>query len=300
MVVTGRLDGTAAGGRLEGRVAVITGGASGIGKATVLRFLDEGARVVVGDLNAAGLDALTDEVGDHDRLRTQLTDVADESAVAALVAAATEGFGRLDVIFNNAGIGGAFGPLVETDVEHWDRTFAVLTRSVFLGMKHAARVMIAQGDGGSIVNTASVAGRGGGAGPLAYSGAKAAVINITQNAAVELAPHRIRVNAICPGFIRTPLAVRNDEARIVAGVVQGQPWPEVGEAADIAAACLFLASDDAGFVTGEALTVDGGLLAAGPDLTGKVDPSGATKRRVGMQYGTTGVRPEVRALDASR
>ena len=261
MVVTGRLDGTAARGRLEGRVAVITGGASGIGKATVLRFLDEGARVVVGDLNAAGLDALTDEVGEHDRLRTQLTDVADESAMAALVAAATDGFGRLDVIFNNAGIGGAFGPLVETDVEHWDRTFAVLTRSVFLGMKHAARAMIAQGGGGSIVNTASIAGRGGGAGPLAYSGAKAAVINITQNAAVELAPYRIRVNAICPGFIRTPLAVSRNEEQVVAGVTAGQPWPSVGEPADIAAACLFLASDDAGFVTGVPLLVDGGYAA---------------------------------------
>ncbi|MFT3852071.1 MAG: SDR family oxidoreductase [Ilumatobacteraceae bacterium] len=298
--MTGQLDGTAARGRLDGKVAVITGGASGIGKATVLRFLDEGALVVAGDLNAAGLAALTDEVADHDRLRTEVVDVSDEAQVTTLVAAAVDGFGRLDVIFNNAGIGGAFGPLTETDVEHWDRTFAVLTRSVFLGMKHAARAMIAQGDGGSIVNTASVAGRGGGGGPLAYSGAKAAVINITQNAAVELAPHRIRVNAICPGFIRTPLAVRNDDERIVAGVVAGQPWPSVGEAGDIAAACLFLASDDAGFVTGEALTVDGGLLAAGPDLVGKVDPGAATHRRVGMQYGSTGIRPEVRPLGPPR
>jgi NAD(P)-dependent dehydrogenase (short-subunit alcohol dehydrogenase family) len=281
--------------RLDGKVAVITGGASGIGKATALRFLDEGARVVVGDLNAAGVEALTDEIADDDRLRALVTDVSDEGQVAELVGAAVEGFGRLDVMFNNAGIGGAFGPLVETDVEHWDRTFAVLTRSVFLGIKHAARAMIAQG-GGSIVNTASVAGRGGGAGPLAYSGAKAAVINITQNAAVELAAHRIRVNAICPGFIRTPLAVGRHEAKVVAGVTAGQPWPEVGEATDIAAACLFLASDDARFVTGEALTVDGGLLAAGPDLTGKVDATGSWQRRVGFAHGSTGVRPEVRPL----
>ncbi len=281
--------------RLAGKVAVITGGSSGIGKATVLRFLDEGARVVVGDLNEASNETLINEVADHDRLRVLRTDVSDEDQVAALVAAAVDAFGRLDVMFNNAGIGGAFGPLVETDVEHWDRTFAVLTRSVFLGMKHAARVMIPQG-GGSIVNTASIAGRGGGAGPLAYSGAKAAVINITLNAAVELAPHRIRVNAICPGFIRTPLAVGRNEAAVVAGVVSGQPWPEVGEGADIAGACLFLASDDAGFITGESITVDGGLLAAGPDLNGKVDSTGSWQRRAGFAHGTTGVRPEVRPL----
>ncbi len=123
------------------------------------------------------------------------------------------------------------------------------------------------------------------------------MINITQNAAVELAPHRIRVNAICPGFIRTPLAVSRNEEQVVAGVTAGQPWPDVGEGADIAAACLFLASDDAGFVTGEALTVDGGMLAAGPDLNGKVDATGSRLRRVGFTHGSTGVRPEVRPVE---
>ena len=176
---------------LTDRVAVITGGASGIGKATVLRFLAEGAKVVVGDFNAENGQALVDEVGDPDRLLFIRTDVAEEAEVEALIRAAVESFGGLDVLFNNAGVGGAFGPLTEISVEDWDRTFAVLVRSVFPGTKHAARVMIEQGRGGSIINTASVAGLGGGGGPLAYSAAKAAVINLTYGSAVELAgaPH---------------------------------------------------------------------------------------------------------------
>jgi len=257
--------------RLAGRVAVITGGASGIGKATVLRFLAEGARVVVGDLNVDAGRELAAAVGDTDVLRVQTTDVSDEQQVAALIDTATSAFGHLDVLFNNAGIGGAFGPLVEVDVEHWDRTFAILTRSVFLGIKHGARTMIAQGGGGSIINTASVAGAAGGGGPLAYSAAKAAVISLTENAATELAAHRIRVNAICPGFIRTPLAVGRDEEAIVARVAAVQPWPEIGAPEHIAAACLFLASDDAQFITGDSIPVDGGMLASGTRLIGLVD-----------------------------
>ena len=199
---------------LSDRVAVITGGASGIGRATVLRFLDEGAKVVVGDFNAENGQALVDEVGDPDRLRFVRTDVAEEAEVEALIGAAVETFGGLDVLFNNAGVGGAFGPLTEISVDDWDRTFAVLVRSVFIGTKHAARVMIEQGRGGSIINTASVAGLGGGGGPLAYSAAKAAVINLTYCSAVELARHRIRVNAICPGLIHTPLALGRHADRV--------------------------------------------------------------------------------------
>lgn len=284
-------------GRLGGRVAVITGGASGIGRATALRFLGEGARVMVGDLNESACRALSDEVDDADRLRTLTVDVADEQQVAGLVDAATAAWGSLDVMFNNAGIGGAFGPLVEIDVDHWDRTFAVLARSVFLGIKHAARTMIAQGGGGSIVNTASVAGLVGGAGPPAYSAAKAAVISLTENAAHELARHRIRVNAICPGFIRTPLAVGRNEAEIVERVGAVQPWPEVGEPADIAGACLYLVSDDAQFVTGESLRVDGGLLAAGARMMPNFDTRGAWHKLSGFAHGSTGIKPEIRRLD---
>jgi NAD(P)-dependent dehydrogenase (short-subunit alcohol dehydrogenase family) len=281
--------------RLTGRVAVITGGASGIGKATALRFLAEGARVVVGDLNAEAGAALLAEVGD-DALRVQTTDVSDEQQVEALIATATTTFGQLDILFNNAGIGGAFGPLTEIDVEHFDRTFAILTRSVFLGIKHGAKAMIAQGGGGSIINTASVAGAAGGGGPLAYSAAKAAVISLTENSATELAPYRIRVNAICPGFIRTPLAVGRDEQLIVDRVAAVQPWPEIGAPEHIAAACLFLASDDASFITGDSIPVDGGMLASGTRLIGLVDARNSWNKYSGFAHGSTGIRPEVRHL----
>jgi NAD(P)-dependent dehydrogenase (short-subunit alcohol dehydrogenase family) len=286
-------------GSLAGRVAVVTGGASGIGKASVRRFLDAGASVVFGDLNQANGESLLAELaeqGCRDRCRFALTDVAEEDAVAGLIATATSTFGRLDVMFNNAGVGGAFGPITEIDVAAWDRTFAVLTRSVFLGTKHAARAMIDQATGGSIINTASVAGLGGGGGPQAYSAAKAAVVNLTYTTASELAPHHIRVNAICPGFIVTPLAVGRNEEATKAAVREFQPWPDHGHPEDIAALALFLASDDSRFVTGEAIRADGGLLAAGPRMDGLTDPHGAFRRYTGFADGTTGRPAEKRRL----
>ncbi|MET0324285.1 MAG: SDR family oxidoreductase [Ilumatobacteraceae bacterium] len=281
---------------LSDRVAVVTGGASGIGRGTVLRFLQAGARVVVGDLNAENGQLLVDEVGEPDRLQFVRTDVVDEAAVAALIETAVHDFGGLDVVFNNAGVGGAFGPLTEISVADFDRTFAVLTRSVFLGIKHAARVMIRQGRGGSIINTASVAGLGGGAGPVVYSAAKSAVVNLTYNTAVELAPHRIRVNAICPGLIFTPLAIGRDEAALRELMPSFQPWPDGGEPADIAGVALWLAGPDSGFVTGEAIRVDGGLLAGGPRMYGMVNPTAKAPRYVGYTDGTTGRPPEKRRL----
>jgi NAD(P)-dependent dehydrogenase (short-subunit alcohol dehydrogenase family) len=284
------------GSQLADRVAVITGGASGIGRATVLRFLAEGASVVVGDLNADVGKDLLDEAGEPDRLTFIRTDVAEEHDVAALIGAATERYGRLDVVFNNAGSGGAFGPITEIAVEHWDRTFAILTRGVFLGVKHGAKAMIAQGIGGSIINTASIAGLTGGSGPQAYSAAKAAVINLTLNAAVELAPHRIRVNAICPGVIFTPLAVGNREEQMAEMVQALQPWPDHGAGADIAGCALWLAGDDSRFVTGDAIRVDGGIVAAGTRANSGVDPHGAWQRYTGFAPGTTGESPERRRL----
>jgi NAD(P)-dependent dehydrogenase (short-subunit alcohol dehydrogenase family) len=285
-------------GVLDGRVAVVTGGASGIGKATVRRFLAEGASVVVGDLNAANGDALLSELdaGERSRVGFVVTDVAEEDAVAQLIATAPDRFGRLDIVFNNAGVGGAFGPITEIEVGAWDRTFAVLVRSVFLGTKHAARVLIDQGTGGSIINTASVAGLGGGGGPQAYSAAKAAVVNLTYNTAVELAAHRVRVNAICPGFVVTPLAVGRDEELAKSAVSEFQPWPDHGQPADIAALALFLASDDSRFVTGEAIRADGALLAAGPRMNGLTDPHGAFRRYTGFADGSTGRPVEKRRL----
>lgn len=277
---------------------MVTGGASGIGRATVERFLADGASVVFGDLNRDNGDAVMAALSpDHAaRARFVVTDVAEEHDVAALVGAAVDQFGRLDVMFNNAGVGGAFGPLVELEVSAWDRTFAVLVRSVFLGTKHAARVMINQGDGGCIVNTASVAGLGGGGGPIAYSAAKSGVVNMTCTTAVELAPHGIRVNAVCPGLILTPLAVGKNQEQVVETVATAQPWPDSGLPVDIAGLVTYLASDDARFVTGEAIRADGGLLAAGPRLYGATDPHAATTRYTGYADGSTGRPVEKRRL----
>jgi NAD(P)-dependent dehydrogenase (short-subunit alcohol dehydrogenase family) len=281
--------------RLGGRVCAVTGGASGIGRAMALRFLDEGASVVVGDLNEAnGVAMLADAVASgHDarRVRFVRTNVSLEDDVAALVGTAVDAYGSLDVMCNNAGIGGAFGAITDVTVEHWDETFHVLVRGVFLGTKHAAREMIRQG-GGVIVNTASVAGITGGGGPPAYSAAKAAVINFTRSVSIELAAHRIRVNAICPGAIDTPLLAQGRRPGTVAREGSSlQPWPEGGRPEDIAATAAFLASDDSRFITGEAIVVDGGMMAAGPSSTGlgSASPSGW----VGMNRGTTGQGPTI-------
>jgi NAD(P)-dependent dehydrogenase (short-subunit alcohol dehydrogenase family) len=286
--------------RLEGKVAVITGGASGMGRATVMRFLDEGAKVVIADYNArTGADALA-EAGARGRgedARFVQVDVAREADIEAMFDCALDAFGRLDIVFNNAGVGGAIGPMTETTVEAWDYTFDVLAKGVFLGMKHAARVLIRQNVGGSIINTASIAGLSGDGGPMIYSAAKAAVISLSKSAAVELAPHRIRVNAICPGFISTPLAHGGKAEKIEPLFARAQPWPEVGQGEHIAGAALFLASDDARFVTGEALVVDGGLTAAGPELSKRfAQISARSSGVVGITKGTTGEAPELRKL----
>jgi NAD(P)-dependent dehydrogenase (short-subunit alcohol dehydrogenase family) len=285
-------------GRLEGRVAVVTGGASGMGKASALRFLDEGAAVVVADYNAANGKAVAEEAaaaGQGDRIRFVRTDVAEEADVERMIAVAVDSFGTVDILFNNAGVGGAFGPVTRIDVADWDYTFAVLVRGVFLGIKHGAAAMQAAGGGGSIINTASIAGLSGGAGPLAYSAAKAAVVNLTRAAAVELAPDRIRVNAICPGVILTPLALgRGDPERTARRFAGLQPWPEHGTGDDIAGVALFLASDDSRFVSGDSVLVDGGLTALGPGLTQSLRIASDKAGAVGANRGTTGEGPLIR------
>lgn len=278
-------------GRLEGKVAVITGGASGMGKSTALRFIAEGASVVVGDLNEPnGKDFLieVEQSGAGDRLRFIPTDVSEESDVEAMIALATTDFGRLDIVFNNAGLGGAFGAITEVSVEDWDKTFAVMCRGVFLGIKHGARVMKEQGQGGSIINTASVAGLSGGAGPQAYSTAKAGVINLTRAASLELAKWRIRVNAICPGAINTPLLHRGSEQAFGDMLNSVQPWPDHGRGEHIAGAALFLASDDSVFVTGQPIVVDGGLTAAGPGMQSRMGAGMAMEGVSGFHSGSTG------------
>jgi NAD(P)-dependent dehydrogenase (short-subunit alcohol dehydrogenase family) len=261
--------------RLEGKVAIITGGASGIGRASVLRFLQHGARVVLADRNeqaAAETLQLAASVAPADHVRFTRCDVAEEADVAALVQAALSTFGRLDCMFNNAGVPGAVGPLTETTVEAWDRTFAVLVRSVFLGIKHAAPAM--QHHGGTIINTGSIAGFHAGAGPAAYSACKSAVIALTRSAAVELGPARIRVNALCPGLILTPLLERGQQTELETLLSKAQPWPEAGLPEHIADVALFLASDESRFVTGEALLADGGINAHGPAVFARGNPVG--------------------------
>ncbi len=286
--------------RLEGKTAVITGGANGMGRATVLRFLAEGANVVIADFNAVTgaetMDLATAQ-GHSARARFIKIDVAKETDIEAMLKCALDNFGRLDILFNNAGVGGAIGPVTEITVEAFDYTFDVLTKSVFLGMKHGARLFQKQGDGGCMINTASIAGLSGDAGPMIYSAAKAAVISLTKAAAVELAPDKIRVNAICPGLIFTQLAHGGKTEKFAPLFATGQPWPETGQGEHIAGAALFLATDDARFVTGESLVVDGGLTAAGPELSKRFrQNSGRGAGVVGVTRGSTGEAPDLRKL----
>ena len=280
--------------RFQGRVAVITGGASGIGRAAVLRLLAEGAAVLFADLNEdnAGetLEAAA-KLGYANKVAFELGDVTVEEDVRRFMDAAASRWERLDAVFLNAGVGGAFGPITDTTVEEWDATFAFLVRSVFLGVKHAVPHMRAQ-EGGAFVATASVAGLAGGGGSHAYSAAKAAVINMVRSIATELGQYRIRINAVAPGLIDTPLAHGGDPSRLP-DMSNRQPWPDLGQPDDIAAAVAYLASDDARFVTGETLVVDGGTYAAGANIWG-LGEQGPFYRKAGLNRGTTGLGSEVR------
>ncbi len=252
--------------RLHDRVAIITGGASGIGEGTVRKYAAEGARVVIADLQEARGQQLAEELGPQTTFLQ--TDVSDEAQVAAAVDLAMSRWGRLDVMFNNAGFGGVSGPIEDLDMEAYDRTMGVLLRGVFTGAKHAVKVMKPAGRG-VIINTASIAGLQSGFGPVTYSAAKAAVAHFSRCLAAELAPFNIRVNAICPGLVLThiftnPLGLQGAAADAALPRIDAafSSWPPLGRSGvpeDIANTALWLASDEASYVTGQAIVVDGGI-----------------------------------------
>jgi len=249
--------------RLEGKVAVITGGSSGIGEATAQMFVDQGAQVVLGDIQ--------EDLGKSvaERLGVTATfivcDVTQEDQVAELIEEAIAINGKLDVMMNNAGIVGARGPIDEIELEQFQRTFDVLVSGTFLGIKHAARKMKQQ-ENGSIINLASTAGVNGGFGPHAYAAAKHAIVGLTKNSAAELCRYGVRVNCIAPSGVVTPLAAQAhlgdfqalDEMRDT--LAQNSPLKgRAGTAEDVANAALFLASDESGYTNGHCLTVDAGF-----------------------------------------
>lgn len=259
------------GDRLAGKVAVITGGASGIGATTAETFVAEGARVVLGDIQDDLGEAFAAKLGDVARYRH--CDVTREEDVEALVNTAVEEFGKIDVMFNNAGIVGSVGPLEATPAEEWKLTIDILLNGVFYGMKHASKHMKKAGSG-SIISMSSVAGVTGGLGPHAYAAAKHAVVGITRNLAAEVCAFGVRVNCIAPYSVATPMvaqAYREDHTDLDGAIemlreespLKGRP----GLAQDVANAALFLACDESGYTSGHTLTVDAGITTgsvAGP------------------------------------
>jgi 3-oxoacyl-[acyl-carrier protein] reductase len=244
-------------GRLDGKVAIVTGGASGIGKGIVERFVAEGARVVIGDPDGEGVAAVIAALG-HNYVDGASVDVRDESAIERVVAQAVRRFGRLDVAVNNAGVGG-FSPVEDYPLADWDRVIGISLTGTFLSIKHEARQLIAQGRGGSIVNIASLNAIQATEGFAAYCSAKAGVAMLTKVAALELGRKHIRVNAIGPGLIHTPAtagmtAIPGLEDAFVHEAPIGRP----GEPEDIAALALYLASDESTLMTGQTLYIDGG------------------------------------------
>jgi len=250
-------------GELQNRVAVITGASSGIGRAAVELFAAEGAAVVAADVRDEAGQQLADEVAaKHGSCTFVRADVSKESDVEAMVHLALSRYGRLDALFNNAGIEGEQAPTADATIENWERVIAINLRGVFLGLKHGIRGMLRNG-GGSIVNNASVAGLVGFAGIPAYCASKGGVIQLTRTAALEYASEGVRVNCLCPGVIETPMVERfvEGDAERRQQLEALEPLARFGRPSEVAELALFLASDRSSFITGAVIPVDGGFVA---------------------------------------
>jgi 3-oxoacyl-[acyl-carrier protein] reductase len=245
-----------------GKVAIVTGAAAGLGLAIAERLALDGAAVVLADVDLAGAEAAREKLAARGaRALAQHTDVSDAKDVAALVARTLEKLGRLDVLVSNAGIGGTHAFLDEP-IEHWNRVLAVNLTGVFLCGQAAARAMVAQ-RAGRIVNVASISGVRAGSGRTAYGTAKAGVIQLTRQMALELGPLGINVNAVAPGPVETALTLRDHTAETRAAYNALVPLERYGAPQEIAAAVAFLASAEASYINGQTLFVDGGFTAAG-------------------------------------
>ena len=250
--------------RLEGKVAVITGAASGIGAATAKTFVEQGARVVLGDIQDQAGAELAEALGGSGKAIFRHCNVTSEAEVEALVDAAVSEFGKIDVMFNCAGIVGAVGPMSTTPAEEWKLTIDIMVHGVFYGMKHASRYMKEAGSG-SIISMSSTAGVMGGLGPHAYTAAKHAVVGMTRNLAAEVGGFGVRVNCIAPAGMATPMVadvITGDHHKLeetIAALAEGSPLKgRAGLAEDVANAALWLASEESGYTSGLTLTVDAG------------------------------------------
>jgi len=243
------------GNRLEGRVALITGGASGIGHAIATKFLGEGAEVVLADLNTELLKELENQFGDA--CATVEANVTIEADMERAVAAAAENFGRLDIGVNSAGLG-TYAIITEQTEEQWNTVINTCLKGVFLSMKHEGRQMVAQGNGGVIINISSLNSQQPGEGSSAYCSAKAGVNMLTRVGAMDLGPHKIRVCGIAPGYVDTPLtAAIKEMPPLKDAYLENIPLGRIGIPEDIANVAIFLASNEASWIAGETVFVDG-------------------------------------------
>ncbi len=250
-------------GRLLNKVAIVTGAASGIGRASALAFAREGACVVAADIILEGAEETVKLIGEAGGQAVSIkTDVSQAEDVKTMVDRAIQSYGRLDCAFNNAGISGGYTSVSRCPEESWDRMIAINLKGVFLCMKYELPRMIKSG-GGSIVNTSSIAGMVGDGGHPAYAASKHGVVGLTRTAAIQYAKAGIRINAVCPGVIRTPMTEQlfTDSPELESLMTSQQPISRVAEAEEVARVVVWLCTDEASFITGHPLPVDGGYLA---------------------------------------